>query len=121
MSHAPSIVPEDPDREVYLVLDDFGGRLGSAWRETEPADTELEHLIENLLAGQYSNPLRRPSTPPRAGHAMLPKRSPVSSANAAASVAKCQHHCRNSWRIMGGSRIRNFRPQCLSLEHAKHF
>jgi hypothetical protein len=58
MSRAPSIVPEDPDREVYLVLDDFGGRLGMAWRETEPADTKLERLIENLLSGQYSHPLR---------------------------------------------------------------
>ena len=58
MRGAPSIVPEDPDREVYLVLDDFGGRLGMAWRETNDADTKLENLIEDLVAGQYSNPFR---------------------------------------------------------------
>ena len=58
MHRAPSIVPEDPDREVYLVLDDFGSRLGPAWREVDEADTELEQLIENLLAGQYANPVR---------------------------------------------------------------
>ena len=58
MTRAPSIVPEDSDREVYLVLDDFGGRLGLAWREANEADTELEQLIENLLAGQYANPAR---------------------------------------------------------------
>src|SRR6201988_311378 len=58
MRRAPSIVPDDPDREVYLVLDDFGEQLGLAWRETDEADTELEKLIENLLAGQYTNPIR---------------------------------------------------------------
>jgi hypothetical protein len=58
MSNSPSIVPDNPDREVYLVLDDFGGRLGLAWRETEPADTKPERLIENLLSGEYSHPLR---------------------------------------------------------------
>jgi hypothetical protein len=58
MGRAPSIVPDDPDREVYLVLDDFGGRLGLAWRETDEANTKLEALLENLLAGQYANPIR---------------------------------------------------------------
>ena len=58
MRRAPSIAPDDPDREVYLVLDDFGGRLGLVWREVDEADTELEKLIENLLAGQYVNPVR---------------------------------------------------------------
>jgi hypothetical protein len=51
-----SRVPGDSDREAYLVPDDFGGRLGMAWRET--ADTGLERLIEKLLAGQYTNPAR---------------------------------------------------------------
>ena len=40
------------------MLDDFGEQLGLAWRETDEADTELEKLIENLLAGQYANPIR---------------------------------------------------------------
>jgi hypothetical protein len=31
----PSIVPHDAERDTYLVLDDFGGRLGCAWRETD--------------------------------------------------------------------------------------
>ena len=31
----PSIVPDDAERDTYLVLDDFGGRLGCAWRETD--------------------------------------------------------------------------------------
>jgi hypothetical protein len=44
-------------RDVYLVLDDFG-RMGCAWRETNVADTDLEAVIDDLLEGQYSNPIR---------------------------------------------------------------
>jgi hypothetical protein len=43
MRRAPSIVPDDPDREAYLVLDDFGEQLGLAWPETDEADTEVGH------------------------------------------------------------------------------
>jgi hypothetical protein len=42
---------------VYLVLDDFG-QLGSAWRETNVQDTDLETVIDDLLEGQYSNRVR---------------------------------------------------------------
>ena len=53
---SPSIVP-GVDRDTYLILDDFG-RLGCAWRETNVEDTELESVINDLLNGQYSNPVR---------------------------------------------------------------
>jgi hypothetical protein len=56
MRESPSIVP-GIDRDVYLVLDDFG-RMGCAWRETNVEDTDLEAVIEDLLEGQYSNPVR---------------------------------------------------------------
>ena len=56
MRTSPSIVPGiDPD--VFLVLDDFG-RMGCAWRETTVEDTDLEAVIQDLLEGQYSNPVR---------------------------------------------------------------
>ena len=55
MRASPSIVP-GIDRDVYLVLDDFG--LGCAWRETNVEDTDLEAVINDLLEGQYSNPVR---------------------------------------------------------------
>ena len=58
MRNSPSIVPRDDDQNIYLVLDDFGGRLGLAWRETDPSDTELETVIRDLVDGQYSNPVR---------------------------------------------------------------
>jgi len=55
---SPSIVPPGNDQDVYLVLDDFGGWFGQAWRETDVEDTDLETVIEDLLDGQYSNPIR---------------------------------------------------------------
>lgn len=57
MPRSPSIVPEDTNRDVYLVLDDFG-RLGGAWRETDEAETSRATLVQNLLDGQYENPVR---------------------------------------------------------------
>src|SRR5690348_18453885 len=58
MRRSPSIVPDQDDRDVYLVLDDFGGRLGRAWRETDEESTDRRVLITDLLDGQYSNPAR---------------------------------------------------------------
>jgi hypothetical protein len=55
---SPSIVPPGEDHDVYLVLDDFGGRIGQSWRETDVEHTDLETLIEDLLEDQYSNPVR---------------------------------------------------------------
>ena len=58
MSFSPSIVPACADQDVYLLLDQFGRRLGRAWRETDEADTDFATLIRHLLDGQYSNPVR---------------------------------------------------------------
>jgi hypothetical protein len=54
---SPSIVPE-ANQDTYLVLDDFGGRLGRAWRETDEEDTDRETLIRNLMDNQYNHPAR---------------------------------------------------------------
>ena len=54
---SPSIVPNDNDETVYLVADDFG-RLGRAWREADYEATDLETVIQDLLTGQYSHPIR---------------------------------------------------------------
>lgn len=58
MHSSPSIVPDSDDRDIYIVLDDFGGRLGRAWRETDEERTHREMLITDLMTGQYSNPAR---------------------------------------------------------------
>jgi hypothetical protein len=58
MRGSPSIVPETDDRDIYLVLDDFGGRLGRAWPEADEESTDREIVITDLMTGQYSNPVR---------------------------------------------------------------
>ena len=59
MRSSPSIVPADRlDRDIYLVLEDFGARAGYAWRETDEADTNLDIILQNLLSGQYTYPVR---------------------------------------------------------------
>jgi hypothetical protein len=58
MTGSPSIVPDTSERDIYLVLDDFGSLLGQAWREAGEDDTERLTLVANLLDGQYHNPTR---------------------------------------------------------------
>jgi len=58
MRRSPSIVPREAGQDTYLVLDDFGGRLGRAWRETAEEDTNHKTLIRDLMDGQYSHPVR---------------------------------------------------------------
>ncbi|MCK1622411.1 hypothetical protein IVA98_03960 [Bradyrhizobium sp. 160] len=59
MRSSPSIVPADRlDRDIYLVLEDFGARAGCAWRETDEADTDLETVLRDIFSGQYAYPVR---------------------------------------------------------------
>ena len=58
MRNSPSIVPDPDDRDIYFVLDDFGGRLGRAWPEADEERTDREIVITDLMTGQYSNPVR---------------------------------------------------------------
>ncbi|QHP70007.1 hypothetical protein EI171_23550 [Bradyrhizobium sp. LCT2] len=59
MRTSPPIVPADRlDRDIYLVLEDFGVRAGCAWRETDETDTDLETVLRDLLSGQYAYPVR---------------------------------------------------------------
>jgi hypothetical protein len=58
MRNSPSIVPREANQDTYLVLDDFGGRLGRVWRETNEEDTDRETLIRDLVEGEYSDPAR---------------------------------------------------------------
>jgi len=53
----PSIVPTDGGENVYLVAEAFG-KLGHAWREADYEATDLETVIQDLLSGQYSAPIR---------------------------------------------------------------
>jgi hypothetical protein len=58
MRTSPSIVPHGADQDTYLVLDDFGGRLGCSWRETDVDSADRQTLMRDLLAGEYKNPVR---------------------------------------------------------------
>jgi hypothetical protein len=50
MPRSPSIVPEETDRDIYIVLDDFGP-LGRAWRETDGAQAGRKTLVRDLFDG----------------------------------------------------------------------
>ena len=43
--------PTIPERDTYLMLDDFGRRLGCAWRETDAESADRATLIRDLLDG----------------------------------------------------------------------
>jgi hypothetical protein len=45
------------DVTVHIVLDDFG-KAGRAYRETAEEDTTLGSVVDDLLAGQFYNPVR---------------------------------------------------------------
>ena len=53
----PSIVPGSEDQNVYLVLNDFGSR-GRSYLETDEETADLETVINCMLSGEYSNPVR---------------------------------------------------------------
>ncbi len=55
-SCTPSLVPSF-DVTVHIVLDDFG-QAGRAYRETDEERADLEEVVDNLLSGQFNNPLR---------------------------------------------------------------
>ena len=52
----PSIVPREHDQAVYLVMDDRG-ECGQVWTEAD-ATSDLAAVIQDMLAGQYNNPVR---------------------------------------------------------------
>jgi len=45
------------DVTVHIVLNDFGD-LGRAYAETDEAEADEATIIDNILSGQYSCPLR---------------------------------------------------------------
>jgi hypothetical protein len=54
----PSIVPgRDRDQDACLVIDDLG-KLGLIYCESDVETADVENVIEDLLDGQYSNPVR---------------------------------------------------------------
>ena len=56
-SWTPSIVPNGHDQNVYRVVNEFG-RIGRAYVEADVERVDLETVINGLLGGQYSDPIR---------------------------------------------------------------
>jgi hypothetical protein len=66
----PSIVPNEHDQNVYLVVDDLG-KNGRVWREANVEDTGLEALSSIYWRGNISTPpASSHSTPQRIGRKM---------------------------------------------------
>ena len=55
-SPTPGLVPHF-DVTVHIVLDDFG-KAGRVYRETSEEDTTLGSVVDDLLTGQFNNPVR---------------------------------------------------------------
>ena len=51
------LAPGQPDVTVHFLLNDFGG-LGRAYVETDEAEADQATIVDNILSGQYSSPLR---------------------------------------------------------------
>ncbi|PSO15028.1 hypothetical protein C7G42_29465 [Bradyrhizobium sp. MOS003] len=58
MPHFPSIVPHPYPRDVYLVLEDYGGGLGRGWSETSEDDTGRATLMRQITV-EIADELRR--------------------------------------------------------------
>ena len=51
-----SLVPHF-DVTVHIVLDDYG-KAGRVYRETDEEDTTIGSVVDDLLTGQFNNPVR---------------------------------------------------------------
>ena len=45
------------DADMHIVLDDFG-RAGRAYRETDAKEASFDVVVDDLLSGQFTNPVR---------------------------------------------------------------
>jgi hypothetical protein len=99
---SPSIAPNGLERDVYLVLDDFGC-LGRAWRETDEAGASRPALVRNLLEGQYENPVRIVAFNTAEGWSRDVTLSPTNCGDATSSTTKYQPQSPNSWRPPAGT------------------
>jgi hypothetical protein len=51
------LAPSQADVTIHIVLNDFGP-LGRGYCETDEVEADEETVVENILSGQYSQPLR---------------------------------------------------------------
>ncbi|SFQ18926.1 hypothetical protein SAMN05216330_11846 [Bradyrhizobium sp. Ghvi] len=93
MRSLPSIVPADRlDRDIYLVLEDFGARAGCAWRETDEQDTDCDTVLRGLICVPIPCGSSSP-TPSRAGPATRERTSPMRSPSALLMKGSISRRC----------------------------
>jgi hypothetical protein len=56
--NSPSLVPRQSGNIVYIVLNNFGPKLGRAYCETDDAQADEATIIDNMVSGEYSCPVR---------------------------------------------------------------
>jgi hypothetical protein len=56
-SFVPLIVPSGHGQNFYLVINNYGN-FGPAFAETDVGEADLETTINDLMSGQYSDPVR---------------------------------------------------------------
>ena len=58
MRNQTPLAPREPfDVTVYIALNDFGA-LGRSYVETDEAEADEATIIDNILTGEYSHPIR---------------------------------------------------------------
>jgi hypothetical protein len=58
MHNQTPLAPREPfDVTVHIVLNDFGP-LGRAYVEADETEADEAAVVENILSGQYSHPIR---------------------------------------------------------------
>ena len=75
----PSLIPDKQqphDVTVYIVLNDFG-QLGHAYVETDEAKADEKTVLNNIISGEYSNPIRVVAFSPKDGPAMSQRTLPA--------------------------------------------
>jgi hypothetical protein len=56
MRTSPSIAPRGSNQDTYVVLDDFGPRLGRTWREINEDAADRETLIRTCSQASTATP-----------------------------------------------------------------
>jgi hypothetical protein len=56
-SWTPSIVPNGHDQTLYIVVNNYG-KLCPAFAKNDVSEADLETTINDLMSGQYCDPLR---------------------------------------------------------------
>ena len=57
LQRATSSLAPHFDVTVHIVLDDYG-KAGRVYRETDEEDTTVGSVVDDLLTGQFNNPVR---------------------------------------------------------------